>query len=117
MRGLYSVEVANNSNSGTHGLAAVVVTKNNESPANSKTPGLGLPISNHKGMENAPMANVDAKVSKNVERAKRLDKIVDSIKGSGKMGTHEFLHEVSNAMVLKIEASTSRSQYAELGGG
>ena len=93
------------------------MTKNNESPANSKTPGLGLPISNHKGMENAPMANVDAKVSKNVERAKRLDKIVDSIKGSGKMGAHEFLHEVSNAMVLKTEASTSRSQYAELGGG
>ena len=93
------------------------MTKNNESPTNSKTSELGLPISNHKGMENAPVANVDAKVGKNIERAKRLDEIVDSIKGSGKMGTHEFLHEVSNAMVLKIEASTSRSQYAELGGG
>ena len=33
------------------------------------------------------------------------------------MGTHEFLHEVSNAMTLIIEASTSRSQHAELGEG
>lgn len=40
----YSVEVANEKNSGTKGLAAVVVTKNNESLTMVRPPGLGGPF-------------------------------------------------------------------------
>lgn len=72
----YTVEIANEKNSGTKGLAAVVVTKNNESPAISKTSGLGQPISSK---VNAPVANVGAKVDKNTERAKRLGEIFSYI--------------------------------------
>ena len=76
---------------GTSGLAAVVVTKNNESPTGKgKAYGLGLPISNHKGMENAPMANVTAKVDKNTQRANRLDKIISSIEKMGEWDLMNF---------------------------
>ena len=71
-----SVEVANEKNSRTKGLAAVVVTKNNESLTNGKTSGLGRPISNHKGMENASMAKFGANVGKNIEISKLLDTIL-----------------------------------------
>lgn len=110
----YTVEIANKANSGTNGLAAVVVTKNNESPANGKTSELGQPILKKK---NAPLANVAAKVSKNAERASRLDAIISSIEKIGEMGPHEFLHEVVNAMLLSQDMSTKKSRYAKLGGG
>lgn len=113
----YTVEVANKTNSGTNGLAAVVVTKNNESPANGKTSESGQPISNHKGMANASLTNVSAKVGKNAERANRLDAIISSIEEFGEMGPHEFLHEVVNAMLLSNNVSTDVSRYAKLGGG
>lgn len=114
----YTVEIANKANSGTSGLAAVVVTKNNESPTGKgKAYELGQPISNHKGMENAPLANITAKVDKNTQRANRLDKIISSIEKKGGMGPHEFLHEVINAMMLSENTSTRHSRYAKLGGG
>ena len=76
------------------------MTKNNESPTGKgKAYELGQPISNHKGMENAPLANFTAKVDKNTQRANRLDKIISSIEKMGGMGPHEFLHEVINAMM------------------
>lgn len=113
----YTVEIANKANSGTNGLAAVVVTKNNESPANGKTSESGQPISNHKGMANASLTNVSAKVGKNAERANRLDAIISSVEEFGEMGPHEFLHEVVNAMLLSTDVSTIDSRYAKLGGG
>lgn len=93
----YSVEVANEKNSGTKGLAAVVVTKNNESLTNGKTSELGLPISNHKGMENASMANVATKIGKNIEISKLLDTILPKIYQKDKLSGHEFLYELSKA--------------------
>lgn len=93
----YSVEVANEKNSGTKGFAAVVVTKNNESLTNGKTSELGLPISNHKGMENASMANVATKVGKNIEIPKLLDTILPKIYQKDKLSGHEFLYELSKA--------------------
>lgn len=110
----YSVEVANKKNSNTSGLAAVVVSKNNESPAKGKTSELGRPISSK---ENAPLANVGAKVDKNVERAKRLDNIFSFIEKNTELGPHEFLHEVMNAVTLDNTSSSSRSKYVRLGGG
>ena len=92
-----SVEVANEKNSGTKGLAAVVVTKNNESLTIGKTSGLGRPISNHKGMENASMANVATKVGKNIEISKLLDTISPKIYQKDKLSGHEFLYELSKA--------------------
>ena len=92
-----SVEVANEKNSGTKGLAAVVVTKNNESLTNGKTSELGLPISNHKGMENASMANVATKIGKNIEISKLLDTILPKIYQKDKLSGHEFLYELSKA--------------------
>ncbi|MBQ5669793.1 MAG: hypothetical protein IIV29_03795 [Tidjanibacter sp.] len=63
----YTVEVANMRNSGTNGLAAVVVTKNNEGPAKqSKTSELGQPIFVKK---NPPLANVGAKLNINFDYA------------------------------------------------
>lgn len=54
-------------NSGTNGLAVVVVTKNNEGPAKqSKTPELGQPIFVKK---NPPLANVGAKLNINFDYA------------------------------------------------
>lgn len=79
--------MANKANSGTDGLAAVVVTKNNESPANSKTPESGQPASKKR---NASLTNVAPKVAKNTERAKRLDDIISSIIEVGEMGAHEY---------------------------
>lgn len=114
----YTVEIANKANSGTNGLAAVVVTKNNESPTNrGKAFESGQPVSNHKGMANASLTNVATKVDKNTQRANRLDKIISSIKEIGEMGSHEFLHEVVNAMMLSNNVSTDVSRYAILGGG
>ncbi|MCI6495026.1 MAG: hypothetical protein MR997_05900 [Bacteroidales bacterium] len=91
----YSVEIANERNSGTKGLAAVVVTKNNGSPANSEASGLGQPIRYN---EDAPVANFDAKLRKLSERTKRLDAIISFIREGNKLGSHEFLHELNNAM-------------------
>lgn len=93
----YSVEVANEKNSGTKGFAAVVVTKNNESLTNGKTSELGLPISNHKGMENASMANVATNVGKNIEISKLLNTILSKIYQKGKLSGHKFLYELSKA--------------------
>lgn len=83
----YTVKIANKANSGTDSLAAVIVTKNNESPANSKTPESGQPASKKR---NASLTNVAPKVAKNTERAKRLDDIISSIIEVGEMGAHEY---------------------------
>lgn len=95
----------------------MVVTKNNESPAKGKTSESGQPISNHKGMANASLTNVSAKIGKNTERANRLNAIISSIEKIGEMGPHEFLHEVVNAMLLINNTSTDESRYTKLGGG
>ena len=113
----YSVEVANEKNSGTKGLAAVVVTKNNESLTNGKTSGLGRPISNHKGMENASMANVATKVGKNIEISKLLDTILPKIHQKGKLSGHEFLYELSKAFSQEQDkAELFNSEYYDLDG-
>lgn len=110
----YSVEIANERNSGTKGLAAVVVTKNNGSPANSEASGLGQPIRYN---EDAPVANFDAKLRKLSERTKRLDAIISFIREGNKLGSHEFLHELNNAMLLSNRRSTNSSNYVNLGSG
>ena len=112
-----SVEVANEKNSGTKGFAAVVVTKNNESLTNGKTSGLGRPISNHKGMENASMANVATKVGKNIEIPKLLDTILPKIYQKDKLSGHEFLYELSKAFSQEQDkAEFNNSEYYDLDG-
>lgn len=80
----------------------MVVTKNNGSPANSEASGLGQPIRYN---EDAPVANFDAKLRKLSERTKRLDAIISFIREGNKLGSHEFLHELNNAMLLSNRRS------------
>ena len=69
----YTVEVANEKNSGTKGLAAVVVTKNNESLTNKgKASELGQPTKH-----SAPLANVSAKVANYINKANDVISLIN----------------------------------------
>ena len=88
--------------------------KNNESLTKGKASETGQPISKKR---NASPSNYDANVSKNFERAKRLDKIISNIEEVGQMGNHEFLHEIANAIKLEELKSTETSRYKKFAGG
>jgi hypothetical protein len=107
----YSVEIANEKNSGTKGLAAVVVTKNNESLAKSEASGLGQPIAE----ADAPMVKVDAKVAKNREFAKNLEKLNSEIAAGKTFGAHELLYRIARGLGYKKQ-TLDKSAYFDLDG-
>jgi hypothetical protein len=107
----YSVEIANEKNSGTKGLAAVVVTKNNESLAKSEASGLGQPIAE----ADAPMVKVDAKVAKNREFAKNLEKLNLEIAAGKTFGAHELLYRIARGLGYKKQ-TLNKSAYFDLDG-
>jgi hypothetical protein len=105
----YSVEIANEKNSGTKGLAAVVVTKNNESLAKSEASGLGQPIAE----ADAPMVKVDAKVAKNREFAKNLENLSAEITGGKTFGAHELLYRIAQSFGFD-KPTLDESKYFDL---
>ncbi len=113
----YSVEIANEKNSGTKKLAAVVVTKNNESLTNGKTSESVSPFPTTMGMENASVTKFGAKVGKNIEISKLLDTILPKIYQKGKLSGHEFLYELSKAFSQEQDkAEFNNSEYYDLDG-
>lgn len=84
----YDVAIANNDNAGGSYDTAVVITKNNESTTvKGNASESGQPASKNR---NASLTNLNAKLDKNTERAKRLDAIISSINEIGAMGAHDF---------------------------
>jgi hypothetical protein len=106
----YRVEIANKENSGTEGLAAVVVTKNNESPAVGEAYGLGQPIAKK---ADAPMVRVDAKMVKNTEFANNLEKLSAENEAGKLFGAHELLYRIVNSFGFK-GTSLDKSNYFSL---
>ena len=112
----YNVEIANNNNAGGSYDTAVVVTKNNESPAKSKAYELGLPTNN-----GATVAKFDTKVGKNIERINRLSRLSEKIYNSESLGRHQLLHEINIAFDTDLSteqgktASFDKSRYYDLG--
>jgi hypothetical protein len=105
----YQVEVASEKNSGTHGLAAVVVTKNNESPAKSRASELGLPTAE----ASAPMANVAANVVVKAQTTKNLDELSAKIGENKALGPHELLFQIAKSLGMKGD-ELSKSQYFDI---
>lgn len=92
--------------------------QNNESTAKSDASELRLPT-----QKSAPVAKVDAKVTLNPERDKRLNDLYTTIEQKGVLGAHELLHEIVNSFDTSLtkgeveKASTDKSRYFDLGDG
>lgn len=112
----YDVAIANNDNAGGSYDTAVVIAKNNESPAKSKAYELGLPTNN-----GATVAKFNTKVGKNIERINRLSRLSEKIYNSGGLGSHQLLHEINIAFDTDLSteqgktASSDKSRYYDLG--
>ena len=107
----YKVEIANEQNSGTKGLPAVVVTKNNESSTNREASELRQPIA----VADAPSANFDAKLGNNHQYAKNIEKMIGELTINNIFGPHEILFKLAKALGYSSENFESHS-YSVLDG-